>query len=614
MSKFVIECQQCGNYAEASNFIFAKKHINCSCGNVIDVRADRMSSRDCPYCGNMVVFDQAKGDKALCPVCHNKINTIDQIANLVNFHCPSCSCNLSADKNAQSYTCPLCDTVIDVQKQVAKETEKKKGLASVIKYEGDNQTFVWKHPIEDFNLGSQLIVHESQEAVFFRDGQALDLFGAGRYTLATQNLPLLENLYKFPTNVDTPFHSEVYFINKTVQMGIKWGTDSKIRFLDTVSGLPIEIGASGQFNLKVSDSRKLLIKLVGTASEFTQADVIDGSYGMKPTIAKFRAMIMTKVKSNLARVIKEKNINILEVDEHLDEISSTLCDVINENLVEYGLLMPEFFVTNIVTPDDDPNFQRLKQQHADMYLKVREEQVLKAEAEASAERQAVEAATAARMKVIGAQGEAEAYKLKAEAEAAEMRMKGYTYQQETARQVGLAAMENIGSGGGAGSGIGDIAGLGVTLGAMGSVMGMTREALNPVAANAQGAGHAIGETINPTANGWDCECGHRNITTKFCPDCGKPKPEPVANNGWDCAECGTKSITSKFCPNCGSKRPEQPSGWTCPNCGAQNITSKFCPDCGNAKPSEPEKWDCPNCGHKDITSGFCPDCGHKKGE
>ena len=64
MSKFVIECPQCGNYAEASNFIFAKKHINCSCGNSIDVRADRMSSRACPHCGNMVVFDQAKGDKA----------------------------------------------------------------------------------------------------------------------------------------------------------------------------------------------------------------------------------------------------------------------------------------------------------------------------------------------------------------------------------------------------------------------------------------------------------------------------------------------------------------------------------------------------------------------
>ena len=74
------------------------------------------------------------------------------------------------------------------------EEIKKDGLASIIKYEGDGDTLVWKHPIEDFNLGSQLIVHESQEAIFFKDGKALDLFGAGRYTLATQNIPMLENL------------------------------------------------------------------------------------------------------------------------------------------------------------------------------------------------------------------------------------------------------------------------------------------------------------------------------------------------------------------------------------------------------------------------------------
>lgn len=92
------------------------------------------------------------------------------MAALVEFTCPSCSCTLSADKNAAKFTCPLCDTVIDVQERIAKEEIKNKGLASVIKYEGGNDTFVWKHPIEDFNLGSQLIVHESQEAIFFRDG------------------------------------------------------------------------------------------------------------------------------------------------------------------------------------------------------------------------------------------------------------------------------------------------------------------------------------------------------------------------------------------------------------------------------------------------------------
>ena len=104
------------------------------------------------------------------------------------------------------------------------EKVKREGLASIIKYEGDNETLVWKHPIEDFNMGSQLIVHESQEAIFFRDGQALDLFGPGRYTLETQQLPILEKLYDLPTNPEGTFHSEVYFINKAVQMAIKWGT------------------------------------------------------------------------------------------------------------------------------------------------------------------------------------------------------------------------------------------------------------------------------------------------------------------------------------------------------------------------------------------------------
>ena len=578
MSKFVIECPSCGKYTEASTNLFARKKIDCTCGYTIHVKTDKMTSRVCPHCGNNVIFDQSKGKKALCPVCKEKINTSDSIFNKVEFTCPSCSCNLSADKNAEHYTCPLCETVIDVQAQVAKEKVKNQGLASVIKYEGDNQTFVWKHPIEDFNLGSQLIVHESQEAVFFRDGEALDLFGAGRYTLSTQNLPLLENLYKLPVNADSIFHSEVYFVNLTTQMGIKWGTDSKVRMFDPATGLHVELGACGEFSLRVCDSRKLLLKLVGTASEFRWGDVIDGAYSLKPTVAKFKALVMNRVKSNLARIIKEQNINILEVDEHIDRISESLRTVINETLTEYGLFMPEFFVTAIMTPDDDPNFVRLKQQHADMYLKVREEQILKAEALASAERQTIEAQTAARMKIIGAQGDAEAYKLKASAEAEEMRMKGYTYQQETARQVGLGAVENMG--GSAGGGLGDLAGLGVSLGAMGSVINMTKDALNPMANTASAMGNHVSGLMQGTDT-WDCTCGNKNIIGNFCNMCGAKKPEPVSDT-WDCA-CGNKNITGNFCNMCGAKKPEPVSDtWDC-TCGNKNITGDFCNNCGKKR-------------------------------
>ena len=618
MSKFVIECPHCGKYAEARTGFFARKKIDCACGYTINVRTDKLAGRECPHCGNMVVFDQSKGEKALCPVCHEPINTMAEQSNTVEFSCAQCGVRLRTNKAAATYTCPVCDCVNDVAERVATEKIKKDGLASIIKYEGNNETLVWKHPIEDFNFGSQLIVHESQEAIFFRDGQALDLFGAGRYTLQTQQLPLLEKVYKLPTDTEGTFHSEVYFVNLATQMGIKWGTDSKVRLFDPASGLHIEIGASGEFNIRVTNSRKLLLKVVGTTGGLGQEQLLGIGNGK----GFFRSMVMTQVKSYLAQTIRENAISILEIDEHLMALSAALRERINAALDEYGLTMPEFYVSRIVTPDDDPNFRRMKEQYAEQYLLVRQEGIRKAEAEAAADRKAVEAQTAARMKIIGAQGEAEAlkiqkqaeaeaYRMQAEAEAAEMRMKGYTYQQETSRQVGLEAMKNgLGGGANAAGALGDLAGLGVSLGAMGSVIGMTKDAMNPLTQDAAQMGAAVGVAV---AGGWDCPaCGHKNITTNFCPDCGGKKPEVKA--GWDCAQCGTTNIQSRFCPNCGAKKPEESSGWTCPECGTKDILSKFCPNCGARKPEEKRSWICPECGTKDIMTNFCPNCGRKKDE
>lgn len=130
--------------------------------------------------------------------------------------------------------------------------------------------YVWKHPVEDFYTGTQLIVHESQEAIFFMNGQALDLFGAGRYTLETQNLPLLSRLFNRPFGHHTPFHCEVYFINKAEQMAIKWGTDSKVEYIEPTYKFPLQIGASGEMSLRAEDSRRLLMKVVGTTTGITQ--------------------------------------------------------------------------------------------------------------------------------------------------------------------------------------------------------------------------------------------------------------------------------------------------------------------------------------------------------
>ena len=110
MSKFVIECPKCGNYTEASTGGFLgigkTRRINCVCGYEINVSAEKMRSKVCPHCGNNVIYDLSKGEDAVCPVCHEPINTRESLSNIVEFSCPPCSCRLSADKNADTYTCP----------------------------------------------------------------------------------------------------------------------------------------------------------------------------------------------------------------------------------------------------------------------------------------------------------------------------------------------------------------------------------------------------------------------------------------------------------------------------------------------------------------------------
>ena len=497
-------------------------------------------------------------------------------------------------------------------------------IAEIIKYEGDNSTFIWKHPLEDFNSLTQLIVHESQEAIFFMNGQALDLFGPGRYTLETQNIPKIGKLLNRTTGGETPFHCEVYFINKTVQMAIKWGTDSKVRFLEPTYGVPLEIGASGEMNLMVSDPRKLLVKLVGTMNGIAWDNQPNRENHRNFTQSlrdSFRPLITTAVKTNLSDCIKKQNINILEIDQNLGLLSDQLKHAILPGFEEYGLTIPEFYVTTVVLPESDPNVANIRRLHSIALqqkmveaettietakieaqtaiqtakaqsraaITAAETSVIEAQASvAAAQRQVVieqeetateQARRSAERELIRAQAEAEAYKAKAFAEAEEMRAKGYTYQQETARQVGLEAMQNgiTGNGsGGAGSSLGDLAGLGVTLGAMGGVIGMTKEAMNPIMQTSADIGSGV---VASVGNTWNCACGKTAISSKFCPDCGATKPEPKI--GWQCT-CGLKNITSNFCPECGNKKPEATT-WDC-SCGCKGISSNFCPECGNKKP------------------------------
>ena len=315
-------------------------------------------------------------------------------------------------------------------------------IAEVIKYEGDNETFVWKSPKEDFNSLTQLIVHESQEAILFKNGQALDLFGPGRYALQTQNIPKLGKVLGRTVDEKTPFHCEVYFINKTEQMSIKWGTDSKVQYIDPQYGFPLQLGASGEMALRVADSRKLLIKLVGT----------ENALGQQKLVSFFRAFLMARVKTYIAQVIKANAINVFEIDEHLTAFSEQLQALLLPDFAEYGIALARFFVTNIVKPDGDRQYEKFKELHFRQYADIAEAKL----------RQQTD--------LIHAQTEAQKLVIDSKAQATKRQQEGYTYAQERGFAVAekVAQNEAVGQFTNMGVGLGTMAGVG---GAVGSVVG-----------------------------------------------------------------------------------------------------------------------------------------------
>ena len=374
----------------------------------------------------------------------------------------------------------------------------------VIKYEGDNQTFVYKHPIEDFDSSSQLIVHESQEAIFFLNGKALDLFGPGRYTLETQNIPLLKKFITKTANNFSPFHCEIYFINKVEQMAIKWGTSSRIEFIEPTYGFPLSLGCSGNLSLKVIDSRNLLENIVGTIKELTQENLVN----------YFKSFLNAKLKSYLAKTIKQNKISIFELDENLVDFSSDVKKLLEPDFESYGLELVTFFITDVVRPDNERTYEHFKEFHFRKYADVAEAQLKK------------------QTSIIKAEAEAQQKIIDSQAEAEKRRIEGYSYRQQRSFDIAEKMASNQSQG--------QYTNLGIGLATMSAVGGKLGKTLNEV----------LNSDENKNNNQIQCPKCHtlNDAKNKFCCECGAS----LQKNR--CKKCNTEVDDNiKFCPNCGAK-------------------------------------------------------------
>ena len=395
----------------------------------------------------------------------------------------------------------------------------------------DSDVYAWKYPHDNLSTFTQLVVRESQEAVFFSKGQILGKFGPGKHTLSTENLPLLRSLYGIPFGKKNPFTAEVWFVNKVMPLTIDWKT-TPMRFMDPDYAQMIPLTATGRYGLKVQDAERFLVKLVGTMRSFTRDQLTDHFLG--PLIAKTNSSIISYMNAN--------RIGIMQVAGYLDPLSKFIEQPLKEFWEDYGFDLTGFFITSVD----------------------------------------LDTSTAEGKKISDALADRSAQNIA-----------GYTWQQKQGFGVAGEALSSGGNIGILGAAM--MTGMMGGSGGMGQAMmqqpqsyGLKIPMAGQVGMQGMQGGIAQGmQGANPMNARKEVFCSNcakkYPITSKFCPYCGDPyNPCPIcgSDNSQDAKRCVT--CGSSLAGNAMFNNTMENGGSICPRCkNSVALGVKFCPTCGN---------------------------------
>lgn len=370
-----------------------------------------------------------------------------------------------------------------------------------IKYDGNLNEASWlvhKYPSEQFVLGSQLVVNQGQEALFLKGGEALDLFGPGTHTLSTGNLPILNKLVNLPFGGKTPFTAEVYYVNKTANLNLKWGTATPIPVEDPKYGVLLDIGSHGQYGITINDTRLFVSRIIGA--------VPNGSIiNYKVVAIYFNGLINTKIKSLMAEYMVKKQSSFLEVSVYLEEFSVFLKNALTEEFERFGIELLNFYC-EAIEPTKSEQYEKLRRYKEEIALGMD------------------------------------------------------FYQQRRSLDIMEKLVDNPSAGGIANAGIGLGMGLGA-VGQFGNVFSGLTQSVNTTKSDIQMACPKCGNQNSATMK-FCGNCGNRLAVTEICPHCGNEVPVGMKFCGEcgkslsvsKCKACGYENKAGmKFCGNCGEK-------------------------------------------------------------
>lgn len=209
----------------------------------------------------------------------------------------------------------------------------------VIEWNDTTGSVVYKFPVYDnaIKMGAQLIVRESQAAIFVNEGVIADIFGPGRHTLSTQNMPILTGLKSWKYGFNSPFKADVYFVSTAIFTDQKWGTTNPVIMRDPEFGM-IRLRGFGNYSFRVNDPALFMRGIFGTNESFS-ADSLNSFF-------------KTLIVSNISDILAESKIPVADLAASYQELSHQAGMHLNQSFADIGLLLVGFVIENLSLPEE----------------------------------------------------------------------------------------------------------------------------------------------------------------------------------------------------------------------------------------------------------------------